>query len=474
VGDLCVQIQNYLSPIAMNAFNNPASAMPMPGQGWGAGGAAGGKGAAPFSMPSTAMGQIGLSGGSSFGGDAGFAVPGSGGRIGQTHPGPGTQVDFQPLIDLIQQTIEPNSWNNVGGAGSIEGFQPNLSLVISQTQAVHDQIADLLRQLRRLQDLQVTVEVRFITLTEDFLERIGVDFDLDIDDDSQRPLQPFGRDTDGDGFADILRDLDHMNGTTVGTGGPDGLFSGDLDIPFRTGGFAVGRPMNFSNPALTFGMAFLSDIEVFLFLEAVQQDNRTNVLQAPKVTLFNGQFAFVFSGIVTPFVSELTPVVANGSIAFDPTVEDFFEGAGLFVQAIISADRRYVRLQVSPFFNDIQGERRFPITASAQQVGGGTGGGAGQNIVVSAEIIRPIFALNIVGTTVSVPDGGTVLLGGLKSKTEERKEFGTPILNKIPYINRLFSNTGVGTVTTSLLLMVSPRIIIQEEEEELLGKQEAY
>jgi hypothetical protein len=34
----------------------------------------------------------------------------------------GGQVDFQPLIDLIQQTIEPNSWNTVGGAASIEGF----------------------------------------------------------------------------------------------------------------------------------------------------------------------------------------------------------------------------------------------------------------------------------------------------------------------------------------------------------------
>ena len=44
-------------------------------------------------------------------------------------------------------------------------FQTNLSLVVSQTQEVHEEIADLLDQLRRLQDLQVTIEVRFITLT---------------------------------------------------------------------------------------------------------------------------------------------------------------------------------------------------------------------------------------------------------------------------------------------------------------------
>ena len=44
-----------------------------------------------------------------------------------------------------------------------------------------------------------------------------------------------------------------------------------------------------------------------------------------------------------------------------------------------------------------------------------------------------------------------------------------PILDKIPYINRLFKNTGIGRDTSSLMMMVTPRIIIQEEEEEKLG-----
>ena len=73
---------------------------------------------------------------------------------------------------------------NGTGEGEIQPFPTNLSLVISQTQQVHEQIADLLEQLRRLQDLQVTIEVRFITLTDSFFERIGVDFDFNIDDDT--------------------------------------------------------------------------------------------------------------------------------------------------------------------------------------------------------------------------------------------------------------------------------------------------
>jgi general secretion pathway protein D len=69
---------------------------------------------------------------------------------------------------------------------------------------------------------------------------------------------------------------------------------------------------------------------------------------------------------------------------------------------------------------------------------------------------------------VSVPYGGTILLGGIKRLSEGRTEAGVPILNKIPYINRLFSNTAIGRNTQSIMMMVTPRIIIQEEEEEYL------
>ena len=97
--------------------------------------------------------------------------------------GGGSMADFDSLIDLITSTVKPTSWDEVGGPGSIEPFPTNLSLVVSQTQEVHDEIVDLLEQLRRLQDLQVTIEVRFITLNDNFFERIGVDFDFDIKDD---------------------------------------------------------------------------------------------------------------------------------------------------------------------------------------------------------------------------------------------------------------------------------------------------
>ena len=71
--------------------------------------------------------------------------------------GGAAMADFSSLIELITTTIEPDSWEDVGGAGTIKEFRGNLSLVISATQQVHEQIRDLLEQLRRLQDLQITM-----------------------------------------------------------------------------------------------------------------------------------------------------------------------------------------------------------------------------------------------------------------------------------------------------------------------------
>ena len=131
---------------------------------------------------------------------AGINIVGGSGQNGSTAAaggsfGPGglkggAQADFDSLINLITSTIAAPTWDDVGGQGTIQPFNTNLSLVVSQTQEVHEQIADLLQQLRRLQDLQVTIEVRFITLQDDFFERIGVDFDFNIPTHTTVPLTP--------------------------------------------------------------------------------------------------------------------------------------------------------------------------------------------------------------------------------------------------------------------------------------------
>ena len=42
---------------------------------------------------------------------------------------------------------------------------------------------------------------------------------------------------------------------------------------------------------------------------------------------------------------------------------------------------------------------------------------------------------------------------------------GAPLLNKIPILNRLFSNRGKVRDESTLLILIKPKIIIQQEEE---------
>jgi hypothetical protein len=54
----------------------------------------------------------------------------------------------QQLVDLIQRTIAPSSWDVNGGLGTIYYWRPGRALVVRQTGAVHDEMGDVLGQLR--------------------------------------------------------------------------------------------------------------------------------------------------------------------------------------------------------------------------------------------------------------------------------------------------------------------------------------
>jgi len=69
-------------------------------------------------------------------------------RVGSIPEIPG---DSEYLIDVIQTNVEPDSWGNLGGPGSMMYFQAADCLVVSQSQHVHQQIASLLQSIRNQQ-----------------------------------------------------------------------------------------------------------------------------------------------------------------------------------------------------------------------------------------------------------------------------------------------------------------------------------
>lgn len=378
------------------------------------------------------------------------------------------------LIKLVSNTVAPNSWDEMGGSGHIEYFPLGMALVVNQTPDIQEQIAELLTALRRLQDQEVAIEVRFITIAESFFERIGLDFNVNFKTNNTRyepqivtqQFKPFG-------FINDFQPKSTVIGLT-----PAGSFTSDLDIPLRSSSFAQAIPpfgafpnIPGGNGGIELGLAFLSDIQVFLFMEAAQGDQRTNVMQAPKLTLFNGQTATISIEDQQFFVTNVNVVQGGGQIVFVPSNQLVpIGGVTLTIQAVISADRRFVRMSMTPTLTNLASAvvQLFPITTFITPVF--EGGAQGQPVPFTQFIQQPVINSISVNTTVAVPDGGTVLMGGLKRLSEGRNEFGPPILSKLPWINRLFKNVGYGREAESLMMMVTPRIIINEEEEERFQK----
>ena len=60
------------------------------------------------------------------------------------------EIDFDPLIETITTTIQPESWDEAGGPASVDGFANRsiMALVVSQTPQVHQEISALLDSLR--------------------------------------------------------------------------------------------------------------------------------------------------------------------------------------------------------------------------------------------------------------------------------------------------------------------------------------
>ena len=231
------------------------------------------------------------------------------------------------------------------------------------------------------------------------------------------------------------------------------MFNADLDIPFTQNSYALAVPQfgGFDATAgATLGFAILSDIEAYFFINAAQGDKRSNVLQAPKVTLFNGQQAFVSDTSQSPFVISVIPVVGDFAAAQQPVIVVLSEGTFMTVQAVVSNDRRFVRLTVVPFFSKIGDVNTFPFTGSHDHHDRHHAVGPASRPppirpscgTQTATTRRPPtrarrsscrrFSFVTVTTTVSVPDGGTVLLGGIKRLSEGRNEFGVPMLDKTP------------------------------------------
>ncbi len=80
---------------------------------------------------------------------AGVGVPAAGAAGGGAAGQNANADNGQQLVDLIQNTISPKSWDVNGGACSIYYWQQQHAIVVRATGDVHGQISDTIEQLNR-------------------------------------------------------------------------------------------------------------------------------------------------------------------------------------------------------------------------------------------------------------------------------------------------------------------------------------
>lgn len=375
------------------------------------------------------------------------------------------------LIQIITTNVDQEGWQENGGqTGFIQQLQGNL--IITQTPANHREVHGLLSKLRESRAMQVNVETRFLLVAQDFFEQIGVDLDVYFNaDNNQQRIARATRPTNRP--SDFFRPDGSISPTfpTTGTGANTnntplpsplsviGAGQNSLGLVEGLLGGDFAPSLISASPALGIGGEFLDDIQVDFLVKATQADRRSVTLTAPRLTFTNGQTSNIYVATQVAFVSDLQPIVSESAVGFDPELNAVNEGVRLLVDGTISADRRYVTLNVDASIAKIDGFGTQPVTAIA--------GGQLVNSAATQSFIQvPTTTVTRVQTTVTVPDQGTILLGGQRLVTEQEAETGVPVLSKIPILNRFFSNRVMSKEEQTLLILLKPTILIQNEEEE--------
>ena len=236
-----------------------------------------------------------------------------------------------------------------------------------------------------------------------------------------------------------------------------GIVNALTTAPFAAEVNAAGR-------AFVAAGTFLDDVQVDFLIEATQADRRNISLQSPRLTTTNGQQANIYIANQLTYISGLTPITNQSAVAFQPQTAPLNTGVQMLVRGTISADRRYVTTDI---YTQISQLVRFRTgqTFAAVAGGGGVGGGGGSAVIPSGNFQLPEVQISSVQTTVSIPDQGTILLGGQRIVTEQEVESGVPVLSKIPILNRFFSNRTESKSEQTLLILYKPTILIQSEQE---------
>jgi|GEM_PF-1904892 len=206
----------------------------------------------------------------------------------------------------------------------------------------------------------------------------------------------------------------------------------DYDVTFGTLGTLglKGSGLNF----LGLDSAGLTRAAINLFYK----NDKANIRSRPRLMVKSGGQASIDVGNEIPVI---TSTSQSNQSADAPSVQNF------------SYRRTGVKLDIKPTvhasgFVDIEIQQELSEAAEGSVSG------------------NPIILNRSLSTTVTLRDGGSVLIGGLISSTTSEGEQGVPILGRLPVIGKLFRTDTNTQDRTELMVMIIPYVLNSPGEAE--------
>lgn len=170
---------------------------------------------------------------------------------------------------------------------------------------------------------------------------------------------------------------------------------------------------------------------------ALEDTNRFRVVSRPSVFTRNNKKAIIASG------QEIAvPVNIQSSLNGSNNINQ----SGIVTSSSVQFKRVALQLEVVPLINS-EREVSLDILQKVDEVSGSTR-------IDNNDI--PNIATRYVKTSVSVPNEGTLVLGGLIKQSQNRSRSGIPILSNIPVLGYLFGTTTKEKIRTELVILIRP------------------
>ncbi len=160
------------------------------------------------------------------------------------------------------------------------------------------------------------------------------------------------------------------------------------------------------------------------FLRAVETLGKTEILAAPRLLVLNKQLAELQLGDRLGYTT-----ISQSLVSTTQQVQFLNVGTQLRVRPFISSDGM-VRMEIHPERSSGSVVNNVPQTNTAELT-----------------------------TNVMVPDGATIVIGGLIENIREKRQNGIPYLSNLPGIGVLFRERTQTDSKTELIVLLTPRIL---------------